>query len=209
MRVLSTVQTSAVGNDSYVNSEQWDLVEFDYKGQKISSPPSAIPQIGQVQIPTYTSHEVCGVLFIDKHDINNVVGGLVLWAINTALSVVTCSVQSVPCFNTVDQALQQTINCTALGSQLDKLVQSVWSGAPSVAMIVIKACESEKQKLIQTLNQELASLAAKLSLLELSGTVDIPNPPGDNVLSNGKWYGVLGSGIAKGNFKGDFTANKP
>ena len=93
MRVLSTVQTSAVGSDGYVNSEQWDLVEFNYKGKKISSPPSAIPEIGQVVIPAYTSKEVCGVLFIDKHDIDNVVGGLIKWAINTALSLVTCNSQ--------------------------------------------------------------------------------------------------------------------
>jgi len=209
MRVLSTVQVTSVGNDSYVNNEQWDLVEFDYKGQKISSPPGAIPQIGQVKVPTYTSHEVCGVLFIDKHKLQNVVGGLVQWAINTALSVVTCSVQSVPCYNTVDQALQQTINCQMLGMQLDQLVQSMWSGAPSVAMIVIQGCESQKQKLIQLLNQELAGLTTKLSLLELSGTVNIPNPPNDNQLSGGQWVGVLGSGALKGNFKGDFSAKRP
>jgi len=209
MRVLSTVQTTSVGNDSYVNSEQWDLVEFDYKGQKISSPPAAIPQIGQVKVPTYSSHEVCGVLFIDKHQVNNVVGGLIQWAINTALSVVTCSVNSVPCYGSVDQALQQSINCQMLGMQLDQVVKSIWSGAPSVAMIVIQACENEKQKLIQLLNQELAGLTTKLSLLELSGTVNIPNPPGDNVLSGGQWTGVLGTGIAKGSFKGDFKANRP
>jgi len=209
MRVVSTVQTTSVGNDGYVNGEQWDLVEFEFKGQKISSPPAAIPQIGQVKIPSYSSHEVCGVLFIDKHQVNNVVGGLVQWAINTALSAVTCSVQGVPCYNNVGQALQMTINCQMLGMQLDQVVKSIWSGAPSVALVVIQACENEKQQLIQLLNQELAGLTTKLSLLELSGTVNIPNPPGDNNLSGGQWFGVLGSGVAKGNFKGEFTANKP
>jgi hypothetical protein len=207
MRVLSTVQTSGVGNDSYVNSEQWDLVEFVYKGKKISSPPSAIPQIGQVVIPTYGSHEVCGVLFIDKHKVDNVIGGLVKWAIDIALSAATCSVPTVPCYGSVDQALQQTINCQALGVQLDKLVSSIWSSAPPIESLIAGACNSLKQQLIQTLTQELAALAPKLSKLELSGTVAIPNPPGDSTLKNGKWYGVLGD-VIKGNFQGEFSAKR-
>lgn len=206
MKVVSTVQTTSVGNDAYVNSEKWDLVEFDYKGKKISTPPHAVPQIGQVKIPSYSSYEVCGVLFINKHKVNNVVGGLVQWAINTVLSAVTCSIKSTPCYSSVDQALQQVINCQALGMQIDQMVHSVWSSAPSVAMLVINACNSEKQNLIQLIKKELAAITTKLSLLELSGTSKIPNPPGHNKLTGGKWYGVLGSGAAKGNFDGEFDA---
>jgi hypothetical protein len=151
---------------------------------------------------------VCGVLFISKHEVNNVVGGLVKWAINAALSIVTCNTQGMPCYNSVGDALQMAINCPMLGAQIDQMVQSLWSGAPSVAGIVEQGCELEKQKLITMLQNELNSLDSKLSLLELSGTAAIPNPPGDNVLPAGKWSGVLGTGVAKGNFDGEFSAKK-
>jgi hypothetical protein len=208
MRVLSTVETTSVGKDSYVNSEQWDLVEFTFNGQPISTPPSAVPQIGQVTIPSYTSHEVCGVLFIDKHQVGNAMGGAVLWAVNAALSVVTCSVKNVPCYSSVDQALQQTIDCQALGQQLDSVVKSIWSGAPSVAGLVTQACNAEKQKLIGELTKELAALTTQLSLLQLSGTVAIPDPPGDTQLTGGEWYGVLGNSSSKHNFEGEFSAKR-
>jgi hypothetical protein len=207
MRVLSTVQTTAVGNNAYVNNEQWDLVEFTFRGKKLSTPPQGVPQIGQVKIPPYSSYEVCGVLIIAKHDVNNVVGGLILWAINTGLSIATCS-SSAPCFASIDEALMQLVDCPALGMQIDQMVQSIWSGAPSVAGPVTMACESNKQDVIQGLTTALSALPTKLSLLELSGTVNIPNPPGDNVLNNGEWFGVLGSGVAKGNFDGEFSAKK-
>ena len=208
MRILSTVHTTSTGSDSYVNSEQWNLVEFKFQGKKISSPPSAIPQIGQVKVSNYTSYESCGTLYISKHQIKNKVGGIVKWAIETALSVVTCSVKGVPCYNSVTQALTQAINCQQLAMQLDMAVQSLWSGAPSVASIVAQACNSQKTNLINKLNKELNDLTVKLSLLELSGVVTIPNPGADHKLSGGKWNGVLGSGVAKGNFKGDFSATK-
>ncbi len=207
MRVKSTVQTTSVGNDNYVNDEEWDLVEFTYKGQKISTPPSGVPEIGQVKIPTYLSHEVCGVYFIDKHKVQNAVGGLIKWAINTALSLVTCNTQGVPCYNSVDEALKDTIDCVMLAMQIDAMVMSFWSSAPSVAGLIEQGCNAEKDKLIKKLSDELDALTTKFSLLELSGTAPIPNPPGDTELS-GKWYGWLGSGAAKGNFEGEFTAKK-
>ena len=204
MRVLSTVQTTSAGTDAYINSEQWNLVEFKFQGKKISSPPSAIPQVGQVQVSNYMSYEVCGNYTINKHKIKNKVGGIVKWAIETALALVTCNVKGVPCFNSVTQALNQSINCAMLGMQVDQMVQSLWSGAPSVASIIAAACNSEKNKLINKLNKELNNLSVKLSLLELSGTVAIPSPGADHKLSGGKWNGVL----AGGNFKGEFSATK-
>jgi len=209
MRVVSTVETTAVGNDNYVNDEEWDLVEFKYKGQNISTPPSAVPEIGQVKVPKYLSHEVCGVYFIDKHKVQNAVGGLIKWAINTALSLVTCNTQGVPCYNSVDEALTNTIklNCPMLAMQIDAMVMSFWSGAPSVAAIIESACNAEADKLIKKISDELDALTTKFSLLELSGTAPIPTPGQDSQIT-GKWYGWLGSGAAKGNFEGEFTATR-
>lgn len=202
MRVLSTVHKHSVGQDAYVNNEVWDLVEFDYKGQKIATPPQAVPEIGQVNIPPYSAYEVCGVLFIDKHKLKNVVGGLIKWGIDTALSIATCNLSSGPCFNSVDQALQMAINCTMLALQIDQMVQSIWSSAPSVANIIQGACDNQKGNLINLLTSELNGLTTKLSLLELSGTANIPTPPNDHKLDGGKWFGVL----AGGDFEGEFSA---
>jgi hypothetical protein len=205
MRVVSSVNINGVGNHNYVCSEKWDLIEFEYKGQKLSSPPSAIPEIGNVKVPNYTATEVCGVLFLSKHKIKNVIGGLIKWAIETALSIATCSGNG-PCFNTIEQALQNVIDCPMLAMQVDQLVMSIWSGAPSVAGIIQPACDTAKTDLIQKLNKGLNDLTAKLTFFELSGTADIPNPGSDNQLKNGTWNGWLGYSLSKGNFKGTFKA---
>ncbi|PIE20008.1 MAG: hypothetical protein CSA65_00170 [Proteobacteria bacterium] len=206
MRVVSSVNINSVGNHNYVCSEKWDLIEFEYKGQKLSTPPSAIPEIGNVKVPNYTATEVCGVLFISKHKVKNVIGGLIKWAIETVLSVATCSGNGTPCYNNLEQALQGVIDCQMLALQIDQLVMSIWSSAPSVAGIIQPACDTAKQDLINDLNKALNDLTTKLTFFELSGTADIPNPGSDNQLKNGTWNGSLGYSLSKGNFKGTFKA---
>lgn len=205
MRVVSTVRKTSVGRDRYVSSEQWTLVEFTYKGKKVSSPPSAIPEIGKVKVNNYTATEVCGELFIQKHRVGNVVGGIFKWAINATLSLVTCNSSSVSCYNSVDQALQQTINCTQLALQIDSLVRSVWYSAPPVYSLLSVGCEALKKKAISALKKEIDGVKTKLSLLELSGTAKVTSA---SALDSGKWNGVLGSGLLKGNFSGTFKATK-
>ncbi len=208
IRVLSTVQATSSGNFKYLHTEKWDLIELKVQGKKISSPPSGIKQVGTVKLSPYLATETCGVLTINKHKISNQIGGIVLWAVNTALNLITCNVKGSPCFKDINQALNKTINCPKLGQQVDKLVRSIWSSAPSVVGLVTQACMSQKTKLISTLTTALNDLTVKLSLLELSGTATIAAPPPSNKLSSGIWYGVIGSGIAKGNFKGSFSATK-
>jgi len=208
MRVLSTVNATSSGQHKYLHTEVWDLIELQVNGKKISSPPSAIKQVGAVKVKPYLATETCGVLTINKHKINNQIGGIVLWAVNMALNLITCNVKGSPCYKDINQALNQSINCMAIGQAVDKLVRSIWSSAPPVVGIVAQACNSQKQKLVSSLQKALQDITVKLSLLELSGTATISPPPANNKLSPGKWYGVIGSGIAKGNFKGDFTATK-
>ncbi len=208
MGVKSTVNATSSGNHKYLHTETWDLIELTVNGKKISSPPSAIKQVGKVKVKPYLATETCGILTINKHKIANQIGGIVLWAVNTALNLITCNVKGSKCFKDINQALNATINCPKLGQQVDKLVRSIWSSAPPVVGIITQACMSQKTKLISSLTTALNDLTVKLSLLELSGTATIPPPGQDNKLKNGIWYGVIGSGIAKGNFKGSFTATK-
>lgn len=205
MGVKSTVNAASSGNHKYLHTETWDLITLTVNGKKVSSPPSAIKQVGKVKLKPYLATETCGVLTIYKHKISNQIGGIVLWGVNTALNLITCNVKGSKCYNDINKALNATINCPKLGQQVDKLVRSIWSSAPPVAGIITSACMSQKQSLISKLTQSLNDLTVKLSLLELSGTATIAS---DTKLSSGIWYGVIGSGVAKGNFKGDFTATK-
>ena len=204
MRVLSRIQMTPLGNDGYQCSEEWDLVEFEYRGQKISTVPSAVPEIGQVAVRQYRATEVCGVVFFSKHRIQNTVGGLLKWAIHTALSLVTCPGSSTPCFNSLEGALAYALNCPMLAMQFDALAGSLLGGVP-LGGILSQVCEVMKQGLIEDLNKSLNSLTSRYSVLELSGTANA-GAQGTNEMKKGTWYGVLGRGLLKGNFHGDFRA---
>jgi hypothetical protein len=199
MHVVSNAQLTSVGEDRYSVSEEWVLIEFDFKGQQISAPPATIPEIGQVVVKPYVASETCGQLFLDKHHVDNTVGGLLQWAIGTALSIATCGAGT--CYVSVDTALAQNVNCAMIAFQVDGLVQSIWSGAPSVANLVEVGCEGAVQALTVKLVEELNGLRTKLSLLELSGTAAVTN--GAQQLEAGQWHGWLGSGLLKGDFDGD------
>lgn len=208
MRVISTVQVNPVGEDRYVCSERWELLEFEYQGKTISSPPSAIPEVGDIKIDNYTSAEVCGEWFLAKHEVKNKVGGLIKWALEAALNIGSCVSSDVPCFQSIEQALMTGVECGMIGLQMDQLVQSIWAGAPSVANFVSAGCEAAKVLAASQLSEGLDGLKTKLTFLKLSGTVKIPNPGQDNQLQNGTWHGTLGYPLLKGDFDGSFSARR-
>lgn len=206
MRVVSTVQVNPVGDDRYVCSERWELLEFEYRGQKISSPPSAIPEVGDIKIDNYTSAEVCGEWFLAKHEVKNKVGGLIKWALEAALNIGSCVSADVPCFSSIEQALMVSVECGMIGMQVDQLIMSMFPGAPSVAEFVSAACDGAKILAASQLSEGLDGLKTKLTFLKLSGTVTLPNPGQDSKLENGVWHGTLGYPLLKGDFDGSFTA---
>lgn|GEM_PF-3246686 len=207
MRVLSTAQLSATGiPDTYYVSEEWNLVEFDFKGQQLSAAPSSLPQIGNVDVPRYMATEACGVIYLGKHQIKNAVGGLIKWAVDNGLSLITCSVPDVPCFASVDQAVKMALNCSMIGAQVDQALAS--QAGFSIGPLVEAGCQLARDTLLTTLLNELGSIETKFSLMRLSGVANIPNPGQDDHLENGKINGDLGTGILKGNFGGTFTATR-
>ena len=206
MRVVSSVQFNGVGEDRYVISERWELVEFEYKGIKISAPPSAIPEIGEIRVENYTATESCGRLFLAKHEVKNKVGGLVTWAVQTALSLTTCQSGGISCSHSLEQALQGSLDCGMLAMQLDQLLMSLWSDAPSIANLVQPACELAKDTAVKALSHGLDDIKTKLTFFKLSGTARIPNPGQDGQLEEGRWSGTLGYPLLKGDFSGTFKA---
>lgn len=212
MKVWSTVQLTNWSPDLYSASERWELVGFKFRGQDIQAAPGDIPEIGEVEVDPYTAREVCGVYFADSHHVDNAVGGLVRWAVEVALTAVTCAGDG-PCYTTIEEALEDTIDCDAIGQGINDLLQGLIDSAPDVSDAVTSACEGLRTQLINKLIQVLEEIEVKLSLLKLrggglisGGTTQTPAligaqpPPGPN----GHWYGTL----AGGSFNGEFKATR-
>lgn len=203
MRVLHTVQIVANGNYEYVGTSTWDLVEFEFRGQMISEQPQNIPEIGHVPTYTFTSREICHVYFIDQHEVENVVGGLIRWAIDAVVTAVTCSVQGWTCYYSLEEALYDIVNCDDIAWALDDFVYN--SFGLEVYDIVYSACSAAKDPAIQGMIDYLDELTVTFSVLSLRGQADIVDDNHLGSTSNfGRWYGSL----AGGNFDGTFTAVK-
>lgn len=196
-RVVSLEQIQALGNDQYTGFSTWQLVEFQYQGKKVSTPPQNIPGLGPVTTTSYAAREVCGVLFIDQHKVKNSIGKVFRWAIEALLTAITCTSSSTPCYTSLTPMFNALIDCP-------KLAQAV-GGANSYAglsSLVFAACQAQKQTFISLLVKELDDLALKLTYMSLKGKADILSA---NALGNGRWYGALGGTYGSGNFEGTFS----
>ncbi|MCD6498060.1 MAG: hypothetical protein J7M25_07125 [Deltaproteobacteria bacterium] len=203
MRILHTVQLVAAGNYEYVGTSTWDLIQFEYRGQTISGQPQNIPEIGHVPTYTFTSREICRVFVIDRHEIKNVVGGLIKWVIDALVSAVTCSVQGWGCYDDLQEALQDLVDCDAIADAIDGFVSDAF-GYDGAYDLAHQACESGKGPAIQAIVNYLDQLTSTFSVLTMRGQVDIldNNHMGKSPDNPGRWYGTL----AGGNWQGTFTA---
>ena len=204
MRVLHTVQLIGAGNYEYMGTSTWDLLEFEFRGQTISEQPQNIPQIGHVPTYTFTSREVCHVFFIDKHEIENVVSGLIRWVIDAMVTAVTCSVPGWTCYYSLEEALYDIVNCDDIAYAIDDYVYDAFG--LDVYDIVYQSCSAAKDPAINAIIDYLDQLETSFSVLTMRGRADIIN---DSRLGNppsnpGRWWGTL----AGGNWDGEFSAVK-
>jgi hypothetical protein len=206
MRVWSTVRVTNARPDVYRASERWDLVGFRFRGQDIISAPEAT-EVGTVDIDNYVVREVCGVFYADQHRVHNAVGGLVGWAVDVALTAVTCLGDG-PCYTSIEDALTAAIDCSGLGAGVNELVQDLFEGAPDVSGPITAACTLLKRGLIQQTVRTLDNIKVRLALMTLRGQAavgaDAAHIPEPQSLGSGHWYGTL----AGGNFRGEFTARR-
>jgi hypothetical protein len=200
-RVVSTETITALGNDLYAGTSVWNLVEFEYKGVKVSTAPETIPGLGKVTTDSYSAREVCGVLFIDNHKVKNSIGKLFRWAIEAILTGVTCTNNSFTCYKDLTM-FNAVIDCQGLADGITNAAQSNTALA-GLDLVVLGACVAQKQSLITTIMTELDELALKLTYMSLAAKANIASA---NQLGSGKWYGTLGGAYGKGNFEGTFTA---
>ena len=196
-RVVSIEHIQALGNDMYSGTSEWQLVEFQYQGVKVSTPPQNIPGLGKVTTTSYTAREVCGVFFIDNHKVKNSIGQVYRWAIEALITGISCSMNNTPCYTTLNGMFGDLVNCQALASAM-----AGQNSYPGLEAAVFAACQSQKQSLVQLLIQELNDLAVKMTYMSLKAKADILS---SNSMVNGKWYGVLGGTYGAGNFEGTFS----
>ncbi len=201
MRVYHTVFLIPMGNNEYYGTQTWDLVEFEYHGSIVSDSPQNI--LGRpVTVEDFTSREICGTFYIDRHRVQNVVGGLVRWAVEAMVTIVSCSSSDMPCYYSLEEALEDVIDCDSIAVAIEDLVWSIWEDAPSVYNPIYTACENRKQDAIDAIIHALDQIEIELNLLSLRGMSPIVT---DRDMHPGRWFGSL----AGGNFTGDFTAVRP
>ncbi len=199
MRVYSTVNLVSQGNYEYVGSQTWDIIEFEYQGQYISESPSNIPQIGYIPQMAFTSREICEFFYIDEFPVENVVGGLIRWAIEATLTAVTCSVPGWPCYYSLEDALDDLIDCDDIAYAIDDMVYNTFGF--DVYDAVYGVCDNGKGPAINAIITALDNIEVSLNLMSMRGTADIQD---DWNMINGHWYGTL----VGGNYDGEFTAAK-
>ena len=201
-RVVSLEYITALGSYQYSGYSEWLLVEFEWKGQKVSNKPQNMPGVGPIKTSTYTAREVCGVFFMDKHKVKNQIGHIYKWAVEALITGISCAMKNTPCYKTIQAMFGALINCPALA----KAVAGGTSLVPGLEQLVLAACQSQKQTIVQMLVAELNKLAANITYMELAGTADITG--NNDTLSNGKWKGTLGGAYGAGNFEGTFTGTR-
>jgi Cys-rich repeat protein len=199
-RVISLEHIKPLGNDSYTGHSEWEGVEFEFKGVKVSSPPQNIPGLGKVTTGSYTAREVCGVFFFDKHKVKNGIGQVYRWAVEAIITGVSCLNKNTPCYGSINAMFNDVINCPMLASSV-----AGQNGYPGLEALVLAACSSQKSSFINLLVNELNSLSVNMTYMSLKGKADIQN---QHTMVNGKWYGVLGGALGKGNFEGSFSGVK-
>ncbi len=202
MHLLHTVHLVAAGNYEYSGTTTWDLVEFEYRGQMVSTRPEDIPEIGQVPTYTFTSREICHVYFIDRHEVRNVVGGIIRWLIDALVTMVTCS-QGWGCYYSLEEALDALIDCDAIATAIDDFVYDTFGVEAYDA--ALSACEAGKDPAIDAIIRYLEQLTVTFSVLSMRGQAPILDDRHLGSAANpGRWYGSL----AGGNWQGEFTAVK-
>ena len=199
-RVISIESLQALGGGQYIGNSNWILIEFEYKGIKVSTNPAKVPALGKVTTTSYTAREICGTFYMDKHKVKNHIGKIYRWAIEAIITGVTCAMKNVPCYKSINAMFNDLIKCQQLGNAM-----AGSNSLPGLGAAVTAACNSQKQLLIKMLIKELDALTAGLTYMSLKAKATIPN---NNQMQNGKWYGVLGGGLGNGNFEGTFKGHR-
>jgi hypothetical protein len=214
IRIQSTVELRATAPDLYRADETWDLLEFRFRGEDFSGRPADIlaevmpgSSAGdEVRLDPWTAREDCGRFLANRHSVRGVIGGLIRWAIEVAITAVSCAAGT--CFTSIDDLFGGLIDCDALGGAVADALRDMTGGLIDLTGPITDACRRLAGGILGTLIRELDGITVRMELLELQGNATIRlEPDWDNDgrhLDSGRWDGRL----AGGNFPGEFEATK-
>jgi hypothetical protein len=194
LRVKETVTLAGDCPTAYRGSSHWDRVEFEFRGMLVSRRPEDVPQIGAVRPEDFGAKVQCGVLFLDKHRVRNVLSGLLRWVLDEVTAAVTCTGGG-PCYQSPEDAVRRLADCSAIGNAVAGSVFGLGGGA------ITTACNGLLDGMLAKLTMAIDASTTTLSILSVQGQAQITDA---NHLASGRWNGSL---VGR-DFPGEFTATR-
>ena len=193
MQVESLVTLAGEPCDGrYRGTEQWQRIRFELRGIDLFIAPEDLPGVDEIIPDDFSAWYSCGELYIDRHRIQQKLGGLIRFLVDNMANAVTGAPN-------VETALQGLVDCPSFASAVDNYVGQVCSFCPGVRSVVQFACVNAINSGIAKLSDEIDNAAVRLALLKKKGIATVTS--GDQ-LTGGQWYGSL----VGGDFPGEFTA---
>ena len=199
--ILSTMQVrqrwelDGVAIDEYAGTETWTSIAFTYRGEEVEGRPEDI--LGwDVSSSPFTAHASCGVLYVDRYDVDAAIGAIIAWAVDTLVYIVSDGQ-----YENLAQALFDFEDsfCPGAAGAADNL--SAQLGGPDIYDEVLAVCDVSLGQLIDQALEAVNAAMLEMTVLRLQGRADITDA---DTLSNGHWAGTLGGG----DFTGDFSASR-
>lgn len=181
--------------DEYTGEETWTSIAFTFRGEDVEGRPEDV--LGwDVSSSTFTAHASCGVLYIDRYDVDAAIGAIIAWMVDTLVWIVSDGQ-----YENLAQALFDFEDsfCPGVADAADDL--SAELGGPDVYDEVLAVCDVTLARLIDEALEAINDAMLELTVLRLQGRADITDR---DTLSNGHWAGTL----AGGDFTGDFSASR-
>ncbi len=175
---------------NYRATHNWDFVTVNFNGRELRTSPNDLPGVDEVIPEPFGARYHCGDLLLDKHRIQNTMGTLVRWILDTGIEATTG-------FSTVEEALSSIINCTAVANALANSC-GVCGPAYNPAL---SACDGLVQAGVAKVTEAIDNAAIKMSLIKLRAVIPVK---ADGNLEDGTWYGSL----VGGDFTGEIDADR-
>lgn len=176
-------------NGNYRGKHVWDQVTFELNGQTMTVRPEELPGVSTVEDEEFAARYHCGDLLIDRHRVQNTMGTLVRWLLDTTVQVASGR-------NTVEDALLNIVDCQKVGNGIANACGGICDGAGAGAEL---ACKAVTEVGVNKISQLIDDATVKLALIKLNAVIPVND---DGSLEQGVWYGSL----VGGDFLGEIEA---
>jgi hypothetical protein len=198
MTIEGTLQIQGQAcSGTYRIKEEWQWISFTFRGQELRFRPDNLPGVpggSSLEPDEYQALYSCGVLYLDRHRVQDTMAGLIRFLVDTVVEAATG-------YPNLETALSGFVDCTSIGYALDNQVAGACSFCPSVAGLAAGACQGFVNTAAVKAGQEIDEAAVEMSLIKVKGTAAIAE---DGTISDGRWYGSL----LGGDFPGEFSLQR-